>query len=257
MPSARAPPTVIDVREASEWEQGHMPGAVHICKSYVEQQIEARRPRSRTPRSSSTAPAASGRCSPPRRSSRDGLHQRGVDVGRVPGLEGRGAASSRRRSSSAPSRSSATAGTCSSPRSARPARRSCSSQGPAHRCRRARQPGGALPGGGRRRDDRPRRLRRRRPAPTSSARSSTRRDRIGERKVESARIDDQRAEPRRQGRPRTRRCSSPRTSSGSSPATTSSSTARTRSRRATSSTTRRSRPASRSSTPRCSGSRAS
>jgi len=33
--------TVIDVREASEWEQGHLPGAVHISKSYVEQQVEA------------------------------------------------------------------------------------------------------------------------------------------------------------------------------------------------------------------------
>ena len=32
--------TIVDVREASEWEQGHMPGAVHVCKSYVEQQIE-------------------------------------------------------------------------------------------------------------------------------------------------------------------------------------------------------------------------
>jgi molybdopterin/thiamine biosynthesis adenylyltransferase/rhodanese-related sulfurtransferase len=33
--------TVIDVREDSEWEQGHLPGAVHISKSYVEQRIEA------------------------------------------------------------------------------------------------------------------------------------------------------------------------------------------------------------------------
>ena len=32
--------TLVDVREASEWEQGHLPGAVHISKSYVEQQIE-------------------------------------------------------------------------------------------------------------------------------------------------------------------------------------------------------------------------
>src|SRR4051794_31149522 len=32
--------TVIDVREDSEWEQGHLPGALHISKSYVEQQIE-------------------------------------------------------------------------------------------------------------------------------------------------------------------------------------------------------------------------
>src|SRR5215212_2594594 len=32
--------TLIDVREDSEWEQGHLPGALHISKSYVEQQIE-------------------------------------------------------------------------------------------------------------------------------------------------------------------------------------------------------------------------
>ena len=32
---------LVDVREASEWDQGHLPGAVHISKSYVEQQIEA------------------------------------------------------------------------------------------------------------------------------------------------------------------------------------------------------------------------
>ena len=34
------PTVVVDVREASEWEQGHLPNAVHISKSYVEQQIE-------------------------------------------------------------------------------------------------------------------------------------------------------------------------------------------------------------------------
>jgi molybdopterin/thiamine biosynthesis adenylyltransferase/rhodanese-related sulfurtransferase len=33
--------TLVDVREASEWEQGHVPGAVHISKSYIEQRIEA------------------------------------------------------------------------------------------------------------------------------------------------------------------------------------------------------------------------
>ncbi len=33
--------TVVDVREASEWEQGHLPGAHHVSKSYIEQQIEA------------------------------------------------------------------------------------------------------------------------------------------------------------------------------------------------------------------------
>jgi molybdopterin/thiamine biosynthesis adenylyltransferase/rhodanese-related sulfurtransferase len=33
-------PVLIDVREASEWEQGFIPGAVHISKSYIEQQCE-------------------------------------------------------------------------------------------------------------------------------------------------------------------------------------------------------------------------
>ncbi len=32
---------IVDVRETSEWEQGHVPGAIHISKSYIEQQIEA------------------------------------------------------------------------------------------------------------------------------------------------------------------------------------------------------------------------
>jgi molybdopterin/thiamine biosynthesis adenylyltransferase/rhodanese-related sulfurtransferase len=36
--------TIIDVREASEWDQGHVPGATHVSKSYIEQQIEAAAP---------------------------------------------------------------------------------------------------------------------------------------------------------------------------------------------------------------------
>ncbi len=32
--------TIVDVREVSEWEQGHVPGASHVSKSYIEQQIE-------------------------------------------------------------------------------------------------------------------------------------------------------------------------------------------------------------------------
>ena len=36
--------TVVDVREASEWEQGHLPGAQHVSKSYIEQQIEGAAP---------------------------------------------------------------------------------------------------------------------------------------------------------------------------------------------------------------------
>ena len=38
------PPIVVDVREASEWEQGYIPGAIHISKSYIEQQIEGKAP---------------------------------------------------------------------------------------------------------------------------------------------------------------------------------------------------------------------
>ena len=33
--------TIVDVREDSEWEQGHVPGALHISKSYVEMEIES------------------------------------------------------------------------------------------------------------------------------------------------------------------------------------------------------------------------
>jgi sulfur-carrier protein adenylyltransferase/sulfurtransferase len=32
---------IVDVREQDEWEQGHIPGAVHLAKSYIEQEIEA------------------------------------------------------------------------------------------------------------------------------------------------------------------------------------------------------------------------
>ena len=32
--------TIIDVREESEWEQGHVPGAVHLSKGIIERDIE-------------------------------------------------------------------------------------------------------------------------------------------------------------------------------------------------------------------------
>jgi rhodanese-related sulfurtransferase len=32
--------TIIDVREESEWEQGHLPGAVHLSKGTIERDIE-------------------------------------------------------------------------------------------------------------------------------------------------------------------------------------------------------------------------
>ena len=61
---------LVDVRETTEWEEGHIPGAVHISKSYLEQQIEAAVARPRHARWSSTARAASARCSRPRRCAR-------------------------------------------------------------------------------------------------------------------------------------------------------------------------------------------
>jgi sulfur-carrier protein adenylyltransferase/sulfurtransferase len=38
--AARGGAFIIDVREASEWEQGYIPGARHVSKSYIEQDIE-------------------------------------------------------------------------------------------------------------------------------------------------------------------------------------------------------------------------
>ena len=32
--------TIIDVREESEWEQGHVPGAIHLGKGIIERDIE-------------------------------------------------------------------------------------------------------------------------------------------------------------------------------------------------------------------------
>jgi molybdopterin/thiamine biosynthesis adenylyltransferase/rhodanese-related sulfurtransferase len=40
---------LVDVREDGEWEQGHIPGAHHVAKSYLEQQIEASVPDRSTP----------------------------------------------------------------------------------------------------------------------------------------------------------------------------------------------------------------
>jgi molybdopterin/thiamine biosynthesis adenylyltransferase/rhodanese-related sulfurtransferase len=40
---------IVDVREASEWEQGHVPDAIHVSRSYLEQNIEAAVPDRSTP----------------------------------------------------------------------------------------------------------------------------------------------------------------------------------------------------------------
>ena len=39
--AAESGATILDVREEREWEQGHVSGAKHLSKSYIEQDIEA------------------------------------------------------------------------------------------------------------------------------------------------------------------------------------------------------------------------
>jgi molybdopterin/thiamine biosynthesis adenylyltransferase/rhodanese-related sulfurtransferase len=41
--------TLVDVRETSEWEQGYIPGALHVGRSYLEQNIESAVPDRSTP----------------------------------------------------------------------------------------------------------------------------------------------------------------------------------------------------------------
>ena len=58
--------TFLDVREPDEYEQGAIPGAVHLPRGHLEFQVEGKLPDKSAP-SSSTAPAACARPSPPRR----------------------------------------------------------------------------------------------------------------------------------------------------------------------------------------------
>ena len=39
-----APPAIVDVRDLDEWDQGHIPGSLHIARSYLEQAIESEVP---------------------------------------------------------------------------------------------------------------------------------------------------------------------------------------------------------------------
>jgi rhodanese-related sulfurtransferase len=41
--------TLIDVREDSEWTNGHLPGAIHLCKGIIERDIENAVPHKATP----------------------------------------------------------------------------------------------------------------------------------------------------------------------------------------------------------------
>jgi sulfur-carrier protein adenylyltransferase/sulfurtransferase len=43
------PPLFLDVRERDEWDEGHIPGAVHVTRSYLESRIEAAVPDRESP----------------------------------------------------------------------------------------------------------------------------------------------------------------------------------------------------------------
>ena len=60
------PPALLDVRELQEWQEGHIPGAVHVPRGYLESQVE-QVIRIGTGRSSCTAPADRARHSRRRR----------------------------------------------------------------------------------------------------------------------------------------------------------------------------------------------
>ena len=89
-PCRPAPPRVVDVREASEWEQGHLPGAVHISQElHRAADRGGRRPIATRPvvlycaggvRSLFAAQTLAA----------DGLHGRRLDDRRLPGLEDEG-----------------------------------------------------------------------------------------------------------------------------------------------------------------------
>ena len=57
--------TFLDVREPDEYEQGALPGAIHLPRGHLEFQVEGKLPDKSAP-SSSTAPAVCARPSRPR-----------------------------------------------------------------------------------------------------------------------------------------------------------------------------------------------
>ena len=58
---------LVDVRESDEWDAGHIPGAKHVPRGYLESRIEGAAAPTAPRRSSSTARPASARRSPPTR----------------------------------------------------------------------------------------------------------------------------------------------------------------------------------------------
>ena len=79
-------PLVIDVREQAEWDEGHIPGAVHIPRGNLESRIAGVATSGPGDRAELRR-RATGRCSPAPRSSEMGYEQRVEPGGRLPALE--------------------------------------------------------------------------------------------------------------------------------------------------------------------------
>ena len=108
---------VLDVREPDEYDQGALPGAVHIPRGHLESQIEARLPDRGAP---VVVYCAGGvRSAFAARTLQDlGLHRRRVDGRRLRQVEGRGAPVAGARHPHRRTSATATSATCCCPRSA-------------------------------------------------------------------------------------------------------------------------------------------
>ena len=80
---------LVDVRETVEWDEGYIPGAVHVPRGHLESQIESAVPDRSRP---VVLYCAGGVAVGPRREDarRDGLHRRRLHVGRLPAVEDAG-----------------------------------------------------------------------------------------------------------------------------------------------------------------------
>ena len=103
---------IVDVRETTEWDEGHIPGAAHVARGYLEQQIEAAVPDRNTPVVLYCAGGVRSALAV-RTLEEMGYTERRLHVGRLPAVEDAGSAAGPRRSEAhRRSRSSATAVTC-------------------------------------------------------------------------------------------------------------------------------------------------
>ena len=209
-------PLLLDVREQDEWQEGHLPGAIHVARGNLESRDRGDSSPTAPARSSSTAPSAHARRSPPSRSPSSATRTSSSMIGGFTDWKRNGYAFRRRASLTR--------------RAARPllaphphprGRRGGAAE--AARCprapdrrRRARLALVALSRRGRRRHARHRRRRRRRRLePAAPDRALDEHARRAEGALGEARARG--AQPRRQRASPTRSGSRPRTSSGSSP----------------------------------------